>query len=109
MVAHASLDRRARNGTVGTKHAAIARLWLEPFAATLAVIEEPTGIRGHLLGRLVTTARTGNSGFEDQWGQTFPSPPTMPQSGPFDHGRKFQTDTLPAWRAEADALDWIAN
>jgi hypothetical protein len=27
--------------------------------------------------------------------QTPPSPPTMPQSGPFHDGRKIQTDALP--------------
>src|ERR1700757_3608282 len=50
--------------------------------------------------------REANGTKQDKRGdhrQTFSSPPTMPQVGPFDHGRKFQTDTLPAWRTEADA------
>ena len=56
--------------------------------------------------------REANGTKQDKRGdhrQTFSSPPTMPQVGPFDYDRKFQTDTLPAWRTEADAPDWIAN
>jgi hypothetical protein len=54
--------------------------------------------------------REANGTKQDKRGdhrQTFSSPPTMPQVGPY--GRKIQTETLPAWRTEADALDWIAN
>jgi hypothetical protein len=48
-----ALYRWARHRTVRAEHAAIAREGLEPFAATLAVVEELASIGRHRLGALL--------------------------------------------------------
>ncbi len=48
--------------------------------------------------------REANGTKQDKRGdhrQTFSSPPTMPQAGPFDYGPKIQTETLPSIRLVA--------
>ena len=60
--ASASLNRRAWHRAVGAKHAAVARLGLQPLAASLAVIEELAGVGGHPLGGGVAALRAGDGG-----------------------------------------------
>jgi hypothetical protein len=50
---------RARNRTIGAKHAAIARKRLQSRAAAFAVIEELAGVSGHGLDRLMAAFRAG--------------------------------------------------
>src|SRR5258708_6005475 len=60
--AAASLNRRAWHRAVGAKHAAFARLGLQPLAASIAVIEELAGVGGHPLGGGVAALRAGDGG-----------------------------------------------
>ena len=59
----ACLDRRTRHGAVGTKHAAIARQWLERLSAALAHIRDPARVGRHLLDRSVSATRASQYGF----------------------------------------------
>ena len=60
--ASASLNRRAWHRAVGAKHPAVARLGLQPLAASLAVIEELAGVGGHPLGGGLAALRAGDGG-----------------------------------------------
>jgi hypothetical protein len=53
----------ARHRTVRAKHAAVARLRLEAFAAALTVIEELAGVRWRLLSRAMPAFETGDGRF----------------------------------------------
>ena len=55
----AHLDRRARDGPVRAKDAAIASLGLEPGSASLAVIEELASVGRHGLRGLMPAGGTG--------------------------------------------------
>src|SRR6185437_12474728 len=59
------LDRRARHRAVGAEHAAVARLGLEPLAASFAVIEKLASIRGHSLNRLMLAFGAGDRRLHD--------------------------------------------
>lgn len=59
------LDRRARHGTVRTKHAAVTRPWPEDGVAMLALIEPLAGVRRHRFGLRVTARRAGQRRFEN--------------------------------------------
>jgi hypothetical protein len=61
----ASLNWWARNRAVRTEYAAISGERLKPFSATLAVIKELAGVRGHVLSRLMAALRAGDCGVND--------------------------------------------
>jgi hypothetical protein len=65
MATISGLDWRTRHRSVGAKYATIAGLRFEPFAATLAVIKELTGIGGHLLRRLMAALWAGERRLQD--------------------------------------------
>src|ERR1700722_10504618 len=58
------LYRRARHGAIRAKHATIARLRFQPFAAAFAIIEELAGVRRHDLDRLMRAMRTSQGRFQ---------------------------------------------
>jgi hypothetical protein len=62
--AHVALYRRTGHRSVRTKHAAIARKGLEPFAASFAVIEKLAGICRHRLDGLMTAFRASQAGLK---------------------------------------------
>ena len=54
------LDGRAFHSAVGAKHTAVTWLWLEPFAASSAVVEKEAGVGWHDFPALLPAMGAGN-------------------------------------------------
>jgi hypothetical protein len=65
------LDRGTGDRSIRTKHAAVARFWLQQRFALGAFVEILTRIRRHDLLLCVPAARTGQHGFKDDGAHGF--------------------------------------
>ena len=70
-----ALHRRTLYRTVGTKNAAVTRLWLEHLATPGAAVEVPAGVLGHLLAGFGPAQRALDGGCERDRRHRFESSP----------------------------------